>query len=51
MYNCFKIFRNERLYAITANEARAEYLIDLLQNISGKIEWRIEGAFIDGIGF
>jgi hypothetical protein len=50
MYNCIKVYRNNRLFAIMGNKSRAEtmsFRVDPRQSDT----WRFEEAFIEGIGF
>jgi len=55
MGNCYKVFRNGRLYMIVETESRALGLIEMVSsyvlNQDLKIIWTYEIAFIEGIGF
>ena len=54
MYNCHKIFRFNRLFAITHTLAQAEYILRCIAEYESKhseADYRIECAFIEGIGF
>jgi len=54
MSNCYRVFRNGRLYAIVDSESAAATIIELMKcfgvNASGRV-WTYEPAFIEGIGF
>ena len=50
MFNCYKLFRNSRLFGIFPSEDSAltiSYKVDPAQSD----DWRIEGAHIPGVGF
>lgn len=51
MFNCYKVFRNDQLYAIMHTENDAEMLILALASSGWLSEFRIEPAFIENIGF
>lgn len=50
MFNCYKVFMNGRLYAITASEGNASSICGYLESF-GSVTARYEGAYIEGIGF
>ena len=55
MFNCVKIIRNGRLFAIVHTMTDAEMLIKeheyYYPNMKGKITWNRDWAFIEGVGF
>jgi len=55
MFNCYKVFRNGRLYSVVHTEMHALGMIDMVSsyilNVDLKIIWTYEPAFIEGIGF
>lgn len=51
MFNCYKVFMNGRLYAITGSEGNACSLCGYLESF-GNVAARYEGAYIPGgVGF
>jgi len=55
MGNCYKVFRNGRLFAVVQYEYNALAIIEQISsyvfNQDLKIIWTYEIAFIEGIGF
>lgn len=51
MHNCFKLFVNERLFAIFGKESSAEFVVKLLDEAGVLYTYEIRPAFIEGIGF
>lgn len=51
MYNCHKIFVNDRLFAIVHTRDKAEFILKLLDEAGLIYSSSIEGAFVEGIGF
>lgn len=50
--NCYKVFREDRLYAIVPTEYIADSIITGYKAMyEVAYNWRIEPAFIDGLGF
>ena len=53
MYNCYKVFKNNRLFFITRNEIDAETLVNCFRSEFRftNHNWRIEPAYIADTGF
>lgn len=57
MGNCYRVYKNGRLFAIVGSEGAARWLIELTENhyrasgLQTMPKWIIELAFIENAGF
>lgn len=54
MFNCYRVFRFGRLFALVCTEAAAEAVIRAMvhQGTLGTVsDWKIEPAWVEGAGF
>jgi len=54
MFNCYKVFRNGRLYSVVHTEVAATRLMQVytaFYGLDAVCVWTYEPAFIEGIGF
>ena len=51
--NCYRVFLNDRLYAVVGTSMAAEGLMNMIQNYVSEPQpkMRYELAYIEGIGF
>lgn len=51
MHNCYKLFVNDRLFAIFAKESSADFVVKLLDEAGVLYTYEIRPAFVQDIGF